>query len=531
MFVCQLCYTQSGGGERFRKFNCCNLAYWHTYKFACNQIWKKFAPTIIAPVWHFLYPGNQFHIKPSSFPSVQYHLMLLHMSYPSLKTKVLNLLRDTPSHAPLKQVVRDLEFLFEFAIPTVSARTFAHCYVTTCYVQALDYGIMLKLDDGKLAAKQTMRMLHLLVLLCKADRSRVYVQAVLMQCLLLRYQRKRKLPVWTMFKHSFATFNEEAGEISFSMLGRSVRSDTGLDFLAHCQKYYGMLHSYARTERVTKAHHGGPESDGSYTNWRRTVETDAVRATTESVLHLLRAIRQDKYLVYPGTPASYKDKAVAQQNMIPYSMKKEAYWDINFHHALDQYSHGCRTKYKVDCRGDAWYTAFSDIWPELAVPEPDLEEVSSECSDSNYCSSVGLEPERLPSFQSCVSEDEVQLPQVSDEDDSRSISSLSSLAEDSQDQMDHKHNGDSEPQLRMEDDVQVQAGPQDEEVYNPPEQTTPMESPARDKTYLWDNDNLIVPGGRQARRNRGKLKPDANFAFVSTLNSEDTIAKKRRRGQ
>ena len=109
-----------------------------------------------------------------------------------------------------------------------------------------------------------------------------------------------------------------------------------------------------------------------------------------------------------------------------------------------------------------------------------------------------------------------------------SFQSVSPQAEDSQDEMDHNSNGECEAQLQIEDHVLVTAGQEDDEVYNPPTETTPMASPARDKTYMYDPDNLIAEGGRRARRNRGTLRPDDHFAFVSTLKGGDQVSKKRR---
>ena len=72
----------------------------------------------MAHMWHNLYPSAQFHRKPSSFPSIQYHLLVLHLSYPAIKDELLQTIADTTSTS-LIQVLSNLEFMFEFAIPTV----------------------------------------------------------------------------------------------------------------------------------------------------------------------------------------------------------------------------------------------------------------------------------------------------------------------------------------------------------------------------------------------------------------------------
>jgi hypothetical protein len=82
-------------------------------------IWARFASTLIAPLWHYLYPAGQFHCKPGSFPSVQYHLLLLHLSYPNIKPE-LKAVAALNNGSSMTQLLNDFEFLFEFAIPTVA---------------------------------------------------------------------------------------------------------------------------------------------------------------------------------------------------------------------------------------------------------------------------------------------------------------------------------------------------------------------------------------------------------------------------
>jgi hypothetical protein len=114
-------YDKTDGGKLLRTTVSVNLGWWHTYKHACLKLWERFAPTVLAPMWHFLYPNSQFHIKPSSFPSVLYHLLALHMAYPKIKPKLDAQRNLDPDHTHRRFVntIKDFTFLFEFAIPTV----------------------------------------------------------------------------------------------------------------------------------------------------------------------------------------------------------------------------------------------------------------------------------------------------------------------------------------------------------------------------------------------------------------------------
>jgi hypothetical protein len=114
-------YDRSDGGRLFRTYVSVNLGWWHTYKFLTFRLWQVFARSLLAPLWHHLYPNSQFHYKPSSFASVLYHFLALHWSYPSFKDKLKELL-EIPADQTNRRytnTVKDLIFLFEFAIPTV----------------------------------------------------------------------------------------------------------------------------------------------------------------------------------------------------------------------------------------------------------------------------------------------------------------------------------------------------------------------------------------------------------------------------
>ena len=127
----QLCYAQPDGGRLWRKYNSCHLAWWHTYKIACYRLWKLYGRTLMAHLWHHLYPGAQFHEKPKSFPSIQYHLILLHVSYPGIKDQLARVRARNDIGSSMKQVLDNWEFLFEFAIPTVLA---CHVHVAVCFL-------------------------------------------------------------------------------------------------------------------------------------------------------------------------------------------------------------------------------------------------------------------------------------------------------------------------------------------------------------------------------------------------------------
>ena len=112
-------YNKRGGGDTFRIYNSCNLAWWHTYKHASLMIWRRFAPVLIAPMWHTLYPRSIFPMKPPRLAPITTHLMYLFHAYPKLKDD-LDALEACDLEPRFETLRKDIKFMFEFAIPVVS---------------------------------------------------------------------------------------------------------------------------------------------------------------------------------------------------------------------------------------------------------------------------------------------------------------------------------------------------------------------------------------------------------------------------
>ena len=71
---------------------------------------------VMAHLWHHLYPGAQFHLKPSSFPSIQYHLILLHISYPHIKDKLVRVRTRGCVGRSIMEVLDKLDLLLPLLI-------------------------------------------------------------------------------------------------------------------------------------------------------------------------------------------------------------------------------------------------------------------------------------------------------------------------------------------------------------------------------------------------------------------------------
>ena len=112
-------YDKSGGGQEMRKYMSINLAWWHNFKQVTKTIWRAFANTIWAPMWHRLYPSSKFSPNPHSPQEPALDFLFMARAYPSFKNDLNEALEDNQVGKVGKSMLQNIKFLCEFAIPTV----------------------------------------------------------------------------------------------------------------------------------------------------------------------------------------------------------------------------------------------------------------------------------------------------------------------------------------------------------------------------------------------------------------------------
>ena len=137
-----------------------------------------------------------------------------------------------------------------------------------------------------------------------------------MQILVLCHLADHNLPMWKMFTSCFQVFNEESGEICFSILARCVLGDTQKSKFDHLNEMYTLLHTYRSIDMDIKTDHFDNMPTGS---WRKVIKPDCeeVLATTDWIKSTLRKLSHKSYLVYDGSLAAWKSAAQATQHMVP----------------------------------------------------------------------------------------------------------------------------------------------------------------------------------------------------------------------
>ena len=84
-----------------------------------------------------------------------------------------------------------------------------------------DYGCAIKLNDGGMVYEQTVRLLNVFMLF-DTKGSREYQRSIACHLRMLNHWSRSNHPLWDVFKKNPCAFNEEVGEVSFSVLSRHV---------------------------------------------------------------------------------------------------------------------------------------------------------------------------------------------------------------------------------------------------------------------------------------------------------------------
>jgi hypothetical protein len=271
-----------------------------------------------------------------------------------------------------------------------------------------DYGITLKLDDGVLGMKQLVMMLKVHLCMDTTSRGGAYTQSIIMQLMIVLYQKAKNLPTWEMLQGSLSMFNEEAGEITFSQLARAVVGDTQQRKFPHMDRLYKLLHIYGDVEldQLEDTTEAGERSS------RRKIDPDGeeVTAVVAYMKQKFREIKTESIMEYDGSKSSYKTRPYAVHHQKPLKARK-GYWKDDMLADLKLNIAKSKKKfYQTD-----WGGQYDAIWPECRIPPGEvgppggIVELDSEVDD--YQDHVDADPEFEPDAS-----DEEEVLTASDEE-------------------------------------------------------------------------------------------------------------------
>jgi hypothetical protein len=155
------------------------------------------------------------------------------------------------------------------------------------------------------------------VFLCLQPKQE-YVRSLVHQLLTLVYwrQKKNRLPFWKLFKEDVAKFNEEPIELSFSLLGRSLKNDGMRNNIDHVRNKYKGVKNYVMFKQEFQKEFLDKDTMKSVSGRFTIKEGNAKLAQVKAwLLDVINKCRYNAYLVYTGKDA-YKSADAARMNSV-----------------------------------------------------------------------------------------------------------------------------------------------------------------------------------------------------------------------
>ena len=187
------------------------------------------------------------------------------------------------------------------------------------------------------------------------------------------YQKMNNLPAWDMLKHNMAMFNEEAGELSFSILARCVLGDTTKSKFDHLNEMYSLIHVFREIDNDLR---DDPDQTGPKVNWRTRVkpESEEVTGTSAWLGQLLRQIQYNQVVEYNGEAKGYKNMQAGLANQQKRKVDGPIYVSSEQKTAYMPYVATLKERLHNNRH---WGNQVKDVWPECAVPEQEKKKSSA----------------------------------------------------------------------------------------------------------------------------------------------------------
>ena len=183
-----------------------------------------------------------------------------------------------------------------------------------CSHQVQDYYLMLKFNNGDKCHKA---LYSLFIACCMLHNNRPtgnksaynYPKVILSFMLILQHWKQTNYCGYEMMKKCMAIFNEELGELTFSILARSTLGDHCKNNFEHMDRLFKLLPVYRDMKRDVVQDSGRADS----LSWRHKikVDSDEVRSCELFLKQMIRELQNNTYKSYNGL------KALLTQSMQP----------------------------------------------------------------------------------------------------------------------------------------------------------------------------------------------------------------------
>jgi len=278
--------------------------------------------------------------------------------------------------------LRDLRKLFEFFIPVVGfMRTIVCCVIIDfhrhAFVQAQDYGCYLKMDDGEQIMQAQLRVLHVFLII-NNGKCYEYQRAIMLSQLILTSYKQRNHVCWTMFKNNPSAFNEETGEICFSILAREIAQGGIRSDVKSVDRRYRLIRTKLDVAEDLRSDISGDDFN-EHSRAQVNPQGPEVKATIAFFLDVIRKLSSGSFRHYDakvGYRASGKKDA---RLTIPADVVPKLSNDVQ--EQTKKVSAKLKKKFNK-----LWVLNHKDIWPEsfpVIISDSDDETLSSHSASSD----------------------------------------------------------------------------------------------------------------------------------------------------
>ena len=273
--------------------------------------------------------------------------------------------------------------LCEFFIPVVIISClFALILPVDQCVQVQDYGCALKMDDGQRILSLQHQLLQVFLIL-DGPQSREYQRALTVSLHLWEWMKASDHPAWHIFKHNASAWNEESGEICFSVLAREVASNGVRADCAAVSRKFNLIKPKMQVARDLKLDLCG-EDFASKKHARVLKDSVDVQAAVVFFQRMIRQLANGTHRHFGSDCGKLDAKArrakgarrTVPAEVLPILSKKKT----------DATLVTVRAKLKKSHK-NFWVWPHKDIWPAAHPTDPDLEGCDASEEESESASS------------------------------------------------------------------------------------------------------------------------------------------------
>lgn len=177
--------------------------------------------------------------------------------------------------------------------------------------QVQDYYLAMKFNKGDQCIKALYRLFTACCMLHNSKNAGVgrghpYPKVMIAFMLVLQHWRATKYCGYQMMKTNMGIYNEELGELTFSILARSVLGDHTKDDFEHMCSLFRLLRVY----RDVKSDVVDDTSSSNCLNWRHKIKVDGDEVVTTQLFFksIIRQMVNGTYMSYDGSKKAFTNQ-------------------------------------------------------------------------------------------------------------------------------------------------------------------------------------------------------------------------------